>query len=127
IDNLPDTDGKVALQSLPEDYRFAVFLVDVEGFSYQETAEIMKTPQGTVMSRLHRGRKLLREALNDYAIERGIICAGGEKYWLPILNEQDTNLMSHCTAISVKRMLALSALILRRARIVPPDFKCVKC
>lgn len=79
IDNLPDTDVKIALQNLPEDYRVAVFLVDVEGFSYQETADIMKTPQGTVMSRLHRGRRMLREALNDYAIDRGIIRAGGEK------------------------------------------------
>ena len=78
IDNLPDTDVKVALQNLPEDYRVAVFLVDVEGFSYQETADIMKTPQGTVMSRLHRGRRMLREALKDYAVERGIIRAGGE-------------------------------------------------
>ncbi|MGB3413297.1 MAG: sigma-70 family RNA polymerase sigma factor [Microbacteriaceae bacterium] len=78
IDNLPDTDVKTALQNLPEDFRFAVYLVDVEGFSYQETAEIMKTPQGTVMSRLHRGRKMLRESLKDYAIERGIIRAGGE-------------------------------------------------
>jgi RNA polymerase sigma-70 factor (ECF subfamily) len=53
----------------------AVYLADVEGFSYKEIAEIMDTPVGTVMSRLHRGRKLLRELLQDYAVERGLIPA----------------------------------------------------
>jgi len=71
IDHLPDSDVKDALQSIPEDFRMAVYLADVEGFSYQEIADIMKTPVGTVMSRLHRGRKLLRERLRDYAVERG--------------------------------------------------------
>lgn len=71
IDHLPDSDVKDALAALPEDFRLAVFLADVEGFSYLEIAEIMKSPVGTVMSRLHRGRKLLRERLRDYAIERG--------------------------------------------------------
>lgn len=71
IDHLPDSDVKDALAAMPEDFRLAVFLADVEGFSYQEIADIMKTPVGTVMSRLHRGRKLLRERLRDYAIERG--------------------------------------------------------
>lgn len=79
IDHLPDSDVKEALQSIPEDFRIAVYLVDVEGFSYQETADIMKTPVGTVMSRLHRGRKLLRERLRDYAIGRGILAAGVAK------------------------------------------------
>jgi RNA polymerase sigma-70 factor (ECF subfamily) len=60
------------LQSIPEDFRLAVYLADVEGFSYQEIADIMKTPVGTVMSRLHRGRRLLRDRLTDYAQERGI-------------------------------------------------------
>jgi RNA polymerase sigma-70 factor (ECF subfamily) len=72
IDHLPDSDVKAALQSIPEDFRLAVYLADVEGFSYQEIADIMKTPTGTVMSRLHRGRRLLRELLADYARERGI-------------------------------------------------------
>jgi len=71
IDHLPDSDVKEALQAVPEDFRMAVYLADVEGFSYQEIADIMKTPVGTVMSRLHRGRKLLREKLRDYAAERG--------------------------------------------------------
>ncbi len=73
IDHLPDSDVKAALQSIPEDFRLAVYLADVEGFSYQEIADIMKTPVGTVMSRLHRGRRLLRDLLADYARERGII------------------------------------------------------
>ncbi|MBI5161716.1 MAG: sigma-70 family RNA polymerase sigma factor [Micrococcales bacterium] len=72
IDHLPDSDVKEALQSIPEDFRLAVYLADVEGFAYQEIADIMKTPVGTVMSRLHRGRRLLRERLADYARDRGI-------------------------------------------------------
>jgi len=72
IDHLPDSDVKAALQSIPEDFRLAVYLADVEGFSYQEIADIMKTPVGTVMSRLHRGRRLLRDLLADYARDRGI-------------------------------------------------------
>jgi RNA polymerase sigma-70 factor (ECF subfamily) len=60
------------LQSIPEDFRLAVYFADVEGFSYQEIAEIMKTPIGTVMSRLHRGRRLLRDLLSGYARERGL-------------------------------------------------------
>lgn len=72
IDHLPDSTVKDALQSIPEDFRLAVYFADVEGFSYQEIADIMKTPVGTVMSRLHRGRRMLRELLTDYARERGI-------------------------------------------------------
>lgn len=72
IDHLPDSAVKDALQSIPDDFRMAVYLADVEGFAYQEIADIMKTPVGTVMSRLHRGRRLLRERLTDYATERGI-------------------------------------------------------
>lgn len=72
IDRMPASVVKDALQSLPEDFRLAVYLADVEGFAYQEIADIMKTPIGTVMSRLHRGRRMLRDLLGDYARERGM-------------------------------------------------------
>ncbi|OIU88406.1 sigma-70 family RNA polymerase sigma factor [Microbacterium sp. AR7-10] len=75
IDHMPASVVKDALQEVPEDFRLAVYLADVEGFSYQEIADIMKTPIGTVMSRLHRGRRMLRELLADYAAERGIRAA----------------------------------------------------
>ena len=72
IDRMPASAVKDALQAIPEDFRLAVYFADVEGFAYQEIADIMKTPVGTVMSRLHRGRRLLRELLADYARERGM-------------------------------------------------------
>jgi RNA polymerase sigma-70 factor (ECF subfamily) len=73
LENLPNPVISEAFSQVPDDFRTAVYLADVEGFSYKEIAEIMDVPVGTVMSRLHRGRKALRELLEDYAIENGYL------------------------------------------------------
>jgi RNA polymerase sigma-70 factor, ECF subfamily len=73
LDRIPDAEVKAALESIPANFRMAVLLADVEGFSYKEIAEIMDVPIGTVMSRLHRGRKALEKALYGLAEERGLV------------------------------------------------------
>jgi RNA polymerase sigma-70 factor (ECF subfamily) len=72
LERMPESAVKEALESLPEQFRMAVLLADVEGFSYKEIAEILDIPIGTVMSRLHRGRKLLQKRLWDFAVENGL-------------------------------------------------------
>ena len=72
LDQLTDAEVKEALEALPEQFRMAVLLADVEGFSYKEIAEILDIPIGTVMSRLHRGRKALQKRLYDFGRDRGL-------------------------------------------------------
>jgi RNA polymerase sigma-70 factor, ECF subfamily len=73
LERIPDEDVQRALDALPEQFRMAVWLADVEGFSYKEIAEILDVPIGTVMSRLHRGRKSLQKALWETVRERGLV------------------------------------------------------
>jgi RNA polymerase sigma-70 factor (ECF subfamily) len=68
-----DDEVKKSLEELPEQFRIPVLMSDVEGFSYKEIAEILEIPLGTVMSRLHRGRKAMQKMLYEYAKERGLI------------------------------------------------------
>jgi RNA polymerase sigma-70 factor (ECF subfamily) len=72
---LPDDEVKQALEGLPENFRLPVILADVEGFSYKEIADMLEIPIGTVMSRLHRGRKAMQKALYVYARDRGLVSA----------------------------------------------------
>ena len=72
MDTFSEAEVKTAIEELPENFRMAVLLADVEGFSYKEIAEILVIPIGTVMSRLHRGRKALQKALYDYAVTHGL-------------------------------------------------------
>jgi len=79
LDGIVDLDVRAALEAMPEEFRMAVYLADVEGFSYKEIADIVGVPAGTVMSRLHRGRKLLRASLADYAKDRGFNRGGSHE------------------------------------------------
>jgi RNA polymerase sigma-70 factor (ECF subfamily) len=78
LDHFTESDVKEAVESLPETFRMAVLLADVEGFSYKDIAEILDIPIGTVMSRLHRGRKALQKALFDFGMERGLVAPVAE-------------------------------------------------
>ena len=71
FNKLLDDDVTSAMDALPEDFRLAIMLADLDGLSYKDVAEILECPIGTVMSRLHRGRKLLRNSLYEYAKARG--------------------------------------------------------
>lgn len=73
LENIPDEDVQEALASLPDNFRLAVLLADVDGFSYKEIADILDVPIGTVMSRLHRGRRALEKRLWDVVRERGLV------------------------------------------------------
>ena len=75
FDRFTDDEVKLAIESLPEAFRIAVLLADVEGFSYKEIADITEVPIGTVMSRIHRGRKALQKALVDFAVQRGLVAS----------------------------------------------------
>jgi RNA polymerase sigma-70 factor, ECF subfamily len=74
---ITDEEVKAALESLPDNFRMAVWLADVEGFSYKEIADITDVPIGTVMSRIHRGRRALQKALHEFAQERGLVGSAG--------------------------------------------------
>jgi RNA polymerase sigma-70 factor (ECF subfamily) len=78
LEHFTEADVKKAVESLPEQFRMAVLLADVEGFSYKEIAEILDVPIGTVMSRLHRGRKALEKALFDFGMQRGLVAPVAE-------------------------------------------------
>ena len=73
LDHLTEAEVKDAVESLPEQFRMAVLLADVEGFAYKEIAQILDIPIGTVMSRLHRGRKALQKALYEFGKSRGLV------------------------------------------------------
>jgi RNA polymerase sigma-70 factor (ECF subfamily) len=73
LDSFTDDDVKAALEALPDTFRMAVLLADVEGFSYKEISEITEVPIGTVMSRIHRGRRALQKALHDSGSARGLV------------------------------------------------------
>ena len=79
LDGLVESDIKEAVEELPENFRLPVLLADLEGFAYKEIAEILDIPIGTVMSRLHRGRKAMQKRLWEFARERGLLPEDAEK------------------------------------------------
>ena len=79
LDGLVESDIKKAVEDLPENFRLPVLLADLAGFSYKEIADILDIPIGTVMSRLHRGRKAMEKSLWDYAVNRGLVPEGAER------------------------------------------------
>jgi RNA polymerase sigma-70 factor, ECF subfamily len=78
LEHFTESDVKAAVEALPEQFRMAVLLADVEGFSYKEIADILDIPIGTVMSRLHRGRKALQKTLHDFGMQRGLVAPAVE-------------------------------------------------
>jgi RNA polymerase sigma-70 factor (ECF subfamily) len=78
MEHFTEAEVKAAVEELPEQFRIAVLLADVEGFSYKEIAEILDVPIGTVMSRLHRGRRSLQKTLHEFGIARGLVGTAGE-------------------------------------------------
>jgi RNA polymerase sigma-70 factor (ECF subfamily) len=78
LEHFTEAEVKDAVEALPEQFRLAVLLADVEGFSYKEIAEILDIPIGTVMSRLHRGRKALQKTLHDFGMQRGLVAPAVE-------------------------------------------------
>jgi RNA polymerase sigma-70 factor (ECF subfamily) len=78
LEHFTEADVKAAVEELPEQFRMAVLLADVEGFSYKEIADILEVPIGTVMSRLHRGRRALQKALHEFGVARGLVGSGAE-------------------------------------------------
>ncbi|HZD22675.1 MAG TPA: sigma factor-like helix-turn-helix DNA-binding protein, partial [Acidimicrobiia bacterium] len=79
LDGLVESDIKTAVEELPENFRMPVLLADLEGFSYKEIADILDIPIGTVMSRLHRGRKAMQKRLWEYASKRGLLPEDAER------------------------------------------------
>ncbi len=79
LEHFTEGDVKAAVEALPEQFRMAVLLADVEGFSYKEIADILDIPIGTVMSRLHRGRKALQKTLHDFGMQRGLVAPAVER------------------------------------------------
>jgi len=79
LDGLVESDIKKAVEALPENFRIPVLLADLEGLSYQEIADILEIPIGTVMSRLHRGRKAMQKALWEFASKRGLLPENAER------------------------------------------------